>query len=474
MPLHPLLSATFGSSSGEAAILDTILRVRAYATGSGLGPILLRSVTGTGIVRIAAMLASFAVGVQLARGLGTAGYGYYGIALALITVAGVPAEMGLARVVTREVAAAIARNDLPVVFGVLRWANSISWRISAGMTLAVIIAALVMIRSHSSTVALALLLGAPMIPLLSLGRIRGGALQGLHFIVRGQIPDILVRPLVLSLLIFALSVSRIAVTPAAAVALNSVSAAVALALAQLWLKRRLPPRPGKIARTGRRWLASSIPIGLTDGMRVLQSEASLLLLGVIAAPADVGLFRIANVTSFTAATPVAIITFVAFPVIARLYAQEDMERLQQALTRLAQAQFAGVLILCLPLLFFPGQLLGLIFGTEYGAAASALRILAAAQVITSAFGVNSAVLNMTHHERRVTRAMMIALALNLVALPPLAMRWGETGAAIAVAAGWILWNILTWADAWRLLNVETSIIPSTWIEPLRRVRRAPL
>jgi O-antigen/teichoic acid export membrane protein len=436
-----------------------VSRATAYATAQGLGPLLLRAVTGTGIVRLAAMAASFVVGVELARILGVTGYGYYGMALAVVSIAGVPGEMGVPRLVTREVAGASIDGNLPLIFGVLRWADSLCLRISAVMMAGIVVASLVLAQEHRSALTDALLLGAPVIPLLALARVRGGALQGLHFIVRGQVPDTLIRPLLLAILVLILWLLRVPFSAGTAMALNSISAAVVFLLAHIWLKRRLPPRPPELARAGRKWLASSIPMGLTDGMRVLQSELSILLLGVIAAPADVGLFRIASVTSFTAATPVAMINFVAFPVIARLYAEKDFERLQLALTRLAQAQFAGVLILCLPLLIAPVFLLGLVFGPDYAAAANTLRILAAAQIITAAFGLNAALLNMTHHERRVTRAMLIALALNLIALPVLTVMWGSIGAAIAVASGLILWNIQTWRDGRRLLGLETSIVP---------------
>jgi hypothetical protein len=48
-------------------------RGRDYIGGEGLGPYLVRSVAATGAVRLAAMAATFLVGVQLARGLGVSG-----------------------------------------------------------------------------------------------------------------------------------------------------------------------------------------------------------------------------------------------------------------------------------------------------------------------------------------------------------------------------------------------------------------
>lgn len=240
-----------------------ISRATAYATGEGLGPLLLRSVTGTGIVRLAAMLASFVVGVELARILGVTGYGYYGMALAVVSIAGVPGEMGIPRLVTREVAAATTNGNLPVVFGVLRWADSLCLRVSAVIIVGILAASVILAGEQRSALSDALLLGAPMIPLLALARVRGGALQGLHFIVRGQVPDTLIRPLLLAILIIALWLLRLPFSAGTAMALNSIVAVAVFLLANIWLKRRLPPRPPELARAGRKWLASSIPLPRT-------------------------------------------------------------------------------------------------------------------------------------------------------------------------------------------------------------------
>lgn len=198
-------------------------------------------------------------------------------------------------------------------------------------------------------------------------------------------------------------------------------------------------------------------MGLTDGMRILQSELSVLLVGMMAASVGAGLFRIANVTSFTAAMPVSVINFVAFPVIARLHAEGDKVQLQRVLTRLAQAQFAGVLILCLPLILIPQPLLRLVFGAAYVPASNTLRILSAGQLVCAALGPSVALLNMSHQERRVTRAMIVALVLNLTLLPLLTLFWGIEGAAIAVAVSLTSWNVQTWIDGRRLLDLETSV-----------------
>jgi len=278
-------------------------------------------------------------------------------------------------------------------------------------------------------------------------------------VVRGQIPANLLRPVFLSIGLIAAYALGVRVGVSEAMALNSVAAAVVAIVAYVWLRQRLPTRKAtQFIPKGRRWLASAIPMALTDGMRVLQTELSILLVGIIAAPAAVGLFRVANATATVAAAAVPMVVHVALPVTARLYAEGDRVRLQKAVSAFAFAQFTGVLLLSLPLLIVPGTLLGLVFGDEFAPAATALRILAAGQIANAFFGPNAPLLNMTHHERRVTRAMGIALVVNIVGVIGLTLLWGMTGAALAFVAALICWNFLAWIDSRRLLGIETSIL----------------
>jgi O-antigen/teichoic acid export membrane protein len=433
-------------------------RGRDYIGGEGLGPFLVRSVAGTGAVRLAAMAATFLVGVQLARGLGVAGYGYYGLAISVITVAGIPGELGISRLVMREVAASSARGEKGELIGVVRWGSRLAGGISLVVMLLLAVTALFVMRT-SPVLGACLLAGAPTVPFMILARINGGVLQGLRHIDRGQIPANLIRPLLFSAALFAAHFLRLRVGPAAATGLSSLTAAAACAVALVWTRQRLPKGvTPAMARGGRKWIGSSIALALTDGMRVLQAELSILLLGLLAPAAQVGLFRTASVTAMTASAAILVIGHVAMPVMARLHAQGDHERLQRTVTSSARAQLAGGAVLSLPLLVAAGPLLGLVYGHAFAAAANATRILAAGQIVSAAFGPNVALLNMTHHERRVTRAMAIALAVNVPALLVLGHLWGIEGVAAAYVAGLLCWNVIARRDARRLLGIETSAL----------------
>lgn len=432
-----------------------------YVLSEGLGPFLVRAVAGSGAVQIAGMLVTFLVGVQLARGLGVEGYGYYGIAMAVIAIAGVPGEYGIPKLVTREVAAASAHDDRPRMFGVLRWADMAAYAIAALSLVAALVLA-IFLSAERSLVATAILWGLPVVPLIAFARIRGGALQGLHNVVLGQVPFNLLRPLLLSLMLFALFHWHPDAAAPEAMALNVVTAAAALLLSELWLRQRLPAeKPAKLVRSGRQWLASSIPMALADGMRIMSLQLAILFLGILATSAEVGLFRIAASIVVMAAVPIALVNRVVSPVIAKLFAQGDIRRLQQLCTRAAQVMAAAVLALTLPFVFFGEPLISFIFGDEFGPAYLSVLILCAGQIISASFGPNASLLVMTGHERRVTRAMFIALAVNIAIVLIAAPLWGSAGAAVAAMGFLITWNGLAWLDAKRLLRVDTSLLPSS-------------
>lgn len=445
-------------------LLDPFLAV---IGGGGVAGSLVKPVVGTSLVRMFGILASFALGIQLARGLGVTNFGYYSVALAVISLASIPAESGLPMLVTREVAAAAARKETHEVSAVIHWADRSCRWIALGVAAVVAIGALLLRGTFSQTLTESLLIGVPIIPLLALARVRSGAIWGLNRVVRAQTPEVLVRPVFFSCTLAVAYLVHARVSPQLAMGLYCATTAIVLIFSSAWLRQALPARPAELVETRKRSITSAIPMGLMQGMRVIQGELSIVLAGLVAAPAVVGLLRIANITAITVAMPLMIMAQVGMPLMAKLHATNDHARLQNTVTALAQGQFAGIVLLSLPILFFPGPLLSLAFGHSFAAASGALQVLVVAQIVNAGFGVNIWLLNMTHHEGRVLRALGIALIINAVAVPLLASRWGATGGAYALLISMICWNVISWRDAKRLLGIETSIFHWPWHLRLR-------
>jgi O-antigen/teichoic acid export membrane protein len=243
-------------------------------------------------------------------------------------------------------------------------------------------------------------------------------------------------------------------------ALNSVTAAAAFAITYLLLRTRQPPRKaGSLASDGRRWLASSIPMALSDGMYLIQGQLSVLLLGILASPTEVGLFRTAVASATIVTTPAIVLNLVTLPVYSRLFAEKDMSRLRRLATRAAQMQFFVMLLISLPLLIDGAEILGIVFGRDYSAAAPILTIALAGFLFSAGCGANGALLNMTGYERRITRAMSAGLIVNLATMPLFVSIFGVVGAALSLAIGTVAWNLIATFDALRLLRVNTTIVP---------------
>ena len=439
-------------------IAHHLKQTRAYLAGEGLGPFLIKSVAGSAAVRVSAMVASFLVGVQLAHMLGVAGYGYYGLALSIVTIASIPGELGISRLVTREVAASTAARDHTQLFGILRWGTRLATSLSLAAMLAVGVAALILVRSRP-ILGGCLLVAAPTIPFMTLARVNGGALQGLRHIVRGQVPANLIRPLLLSFALLVAHFSRVRIGPVGASALSSIAAAIVFICALTWLRQRLPPSEAPRAPVGRKWITASIAMALNQGLLTLQSELSILLIGVMATPGAIGLFRIATASANIAAAALTLVVHVGSPVIARLHAEGDLKRLQKTVTAFAWLQVAGVVLLCAPLLIAPEFLIRLVFGVSFVPAAQAMRILAVGQILNGFFGLNGTVLTMCGLERRVTRAMAVALIVNIILVPLFILAAGIAGAAAAMVLSTLTWNVIAWRDSNRRLGIETAALP---------------
>jgi O-antigen/teichoic acid export membrane protein len=242
--------------------------------------------------------------------------------------------------------------------------------------------------------------------------------------------------------------------------LGAASAAVAFSLAILMLRRHLPVELHATTPEmhPRIWWSSAIPMALTEGMRVLQSHLVILLMGLMATITMVGLFKVASSVALLIAVPVTLLNVVGAPVLARLHAQGDRARSQRLLRLIALGMTGSSLALTLPFLAAGQPLLSAVFGEDFGAANDALLVLCGSAVINGLFGANAALLNMTGHHTRVTRASGFSLVLLALASPPLITNGGILGAAIASALSMLAWNVFMWRDARRLLSLDTSVL----------------
>jgi O-antigen/teichoic acid export membrane protein len=406
---------------------------------------LVRGGAGSVLVQVTSQLLALALGIVLARGLGAEGYGVYAYAMALMTLLMVFAELGMPTLLIREVAASEACQDWSRIRGVLLRALQIVF--SAAVALATI-AALVLwlqIDEVSTSQRETLVWVIALLPFAALTRVMMAAVQGLQHVVKAQVVDFLVRPVLVLLGVGCLFIFAPGMRlPQYAMAVHLGATIVVLYIAAVVLYRCLPRSVHATAaryRT-RKWLASAIPLTLIGGAIIINSQTDILMLGFFRTSEDVGVYRVAVKGAVLVAFAQQAANAVIAPQFARLYAQGDQARLQHLVTVSARITLLAALPVALTFVLAGGAIAGFAFGHEFTQSHTPLAILAVGQLVNAAMGSVGFLLNMTGHERDVARTLLITAGLNVLLNLFLIPRFGMAGAASATAVSLALWNIM--------------------------------
>ena len=393
-----------------------------------------RSVRAMGLLYVGAAGASFAVGVTLARLLGPAQYGIYALAMTSATLAGVITEAGLPNLAMRETGRARAGGDWALLKGLLRWSDALICSFS------LVIVALVWSFSGGaalggSTYLAAMLWGVLLIPVVGLGKMRAQVLLALDAPYASQVPQMIVRPVLFVGGCLALYRTIGRIDAAGAMAVQVACAAVASLSNFVLMRRHRPPELSlTLSRSAPRdWLESCVPMGASEGLRMLQGQLGLLLVGWLAGPAAAGLYRVADAVMQVASLAASSVATAATPMFARLWSSGDRAGLQRVALMGAWAMLGGTFVLGLPVLLLGSRLFPWLFGHDFAPALPAFALLWCGAMITASCGLAIAIANMTGYHLLTTRSLVLVAASNAVLGWLLIPRFGPAGGALATA-----------------------------------------
>jgi O-antigen/teichoic acid export membrane protein len=242
----------------------------------------------------------------------------------------------------------------------------------------------------------------------------------------------------------------------AAIVVAQAVATGAVSVAGLVAFRRFPSAPSEPLGADRREVVSFVlQSSVGTGVISLRTTLVPLVLGVVAGPTQVGLFRIAQ-------TPQTGLVAASSP--ARLMLLTDQTRAWEhgregsvlAGVRTYTLVAAGLMAVAVPLaLWAMPWLVELVFGAQYLGAVDAARIVLVAAAIQFALGWSKS-LPVTIGRPRlriVTHGLEALVVVPLVAL--LGAEWGATGAAVAVLVATLVFAA-AWAVSIARLRVEVS------------------
>lgn len=430
-----------------AAPLSFRARVRGFAgPAGGLRRGLLKAVAGSAGLKGINMVLTSGVAIVLARVLGAEGYGVYAVAMATITMLGVPSQLGLPTLMMREVARHDARQDWSLMRGLLRRSNQ------AVVVMSFLTALVVGVwvwaapgeqsKEQLATLGWALFL----LPLVALGGLRSGALRGLRRVVEGQVPEMVLRPASTLLMVGGLVwvAGREALTPSIAMALNVFATLIAFLAGAVLLSRAIPPgvRVAPPVYDTRAWMRSMVPLSMLGGVQLFNSQTDILMLAALATPEDVGIYRvIVQLTSFVLVGAV-VVNAVQAPYLARFHTEGNMTMVRRLAQQGSRALFLSALAIASVLVIGGQYILGTVFGPEYARGYVPMVIWCVGIVFFAEQGSLIMVMNMAGHEKDTVVAMAIGavanVLFNFVAIP----RWGMVGAAAATMLSTLVWRTL--------------------------------
>lgn len=433
------------------------------ARGADLRAQVLRGGIGSLLVKVGNAGLGFVTAVVLARTLGADGYGVYSYAFALISLLSIPAQFGLPNLVVRETAKAHAMEQWGLMRGLWRWASGVVGAISLVIAL-VGGGILALCSEHFDSLKTATFgFGLLLVPLMALGNLRGAALRGLGQVVSGQLPEMVLRPLFLVLLVLsaAMFLPEGTLTAVNAMELH-VAAAAAAFLIGAWMLKRMRPAPLRGAPVPAynmgQWLKSALPLGLIGSMELLSSYTDILLLGLFVSAQDIGVYKVTTQLAVLVSFPVMAINMVIAPHVSRLYAVKDKQSLSRLVKTSVSASFAGAGIIALCLVLFGKTIIGLFFGPEFEGAYFPMLILCGGQLLLAAYGPLVTLASMTGHEYQTAGIIAIGAVVNIV-LAVILIPWlGLVGAATATMLSLIVWRTLLYRGVRKWLGLNTLAV----------------
>jgi O-antigen/teichoic acid export membrane protein len=404
--------------------------------------------------------ASFVTAIFLARLLEPEGYGIYTYTISFLTLLTIPVQSGLPILAVREIAQARAQRDWGKLKGAMIWI----FVVSAGMIVVMILIG-VLIRAAGST-RIAVLDASTtfwaliMLPFWVWGKLGGATLRGLGKVQSGILCQEVLRPALLAVLILASFLIGVMLAPPSAMALHAFAAIIAFLAAMLLLYRAFPreARTAKPIFFNRTWGLSILPLALLGGMQMINQNASLVILGVMTNPEDVGLYRVAVQIAALIEIGLYVANLALAPRFSTLYAQNRLKELQRLATRSARAVFVMSLLIIAFVLVFGQLMLRLVFGQAYVPAYVLTIPLIIAEIINVFFGSVGTILNMSGHERYTATGVSIAAIVNILANIALIPVLGALGAGIASAISMLIWNIILWRFLLNTLGIDSTIL----------------
>lgn len=417
------------------------------------------------ITQVGTLVFSFILTLFLARSLGVHEYGTYAYVMAIISLAGMPAQFGFPTLVMRETASRWNDGNNGIIFGMWKWV----FQRTIVLSLIVITIIFLLVRADLLRLPVLepdlLLFGLIIVPIMALVRVSSGILRGLRRPILGQLPEGILPGIMLLLLLLLMSYGELGSYEA--VLSNIISAVFSFFLGILLLRHITSSQDALPIDNKQKqyWWRAVVPLAFVGGIQYLNKQLDILMIGFFLQQDAVGLYKVATQLVIPISFILNSVIIVIAPILAEQYKSANNESLQRLVVFTARLTSVLSIPLISIIIFFNKELVSFVFGESYLSAAMPLSILLLGHLINTLAGPVIALLNMTGHEKSVMNGVAIGLMINIVLNLILIPIFGISGAAWATTVTFVVWNLILWIFALRRLGIDTSVVGHLAVSP---------
>ena len=431
---------------------------------------ILKGTLGSLMIRIVANILSFVSTIVLAHTLGQKVYDDYTYLFTWLSLLGGLSLIGFDNLSLRQIARYKSQKNYALLTGFIIVATSITSLVGIFAFLFFCIT-LSLIPDYQSIITSYLqenlnieiyLLAAFMLPFIALTQVYQRLLQGAKHIIRSQIPEMIVRPFILLLLlaiIYFFQGTKLNLQTAIYLQLCAIFIAFLVSIYFFWQKiiKNLPQKISPVYDM-KIWLKASLAFFLLNSISLINVRADVLMLGIMQEnTAGISAYNIASRLSEIPKLMLVVTNATLAPLITTYFVAQKWADLQQILTQTART----VLLLSLPLLLiltiFSVAILH-IWGENFTTASTALQLLCLAQFFNLFFGSVGTVLVMTGHENKAFIGLFISTLANIICNYTLIPVYGLNGAAYATLISIFIWNFILFIMLKKTLKLDASIL----------------
>lgn len=399
-----------------------------------------------------------AVQLGTVRLIGAESFGVYAYVIAWVTVLAYISTLGFHTSLLRLLPGYRVDGDWARAHGATRFAFGGAALVGT-VVAALAIGATVLLYGTEGELPRALLIGAAVVPLMTLRLVGAAAVRAFGGVIVSMLPERILRDTFAFLVLAAIVLSGVAPSDA----ISAMGAALAAALITLLFVRRflVTRRPAELMSATpvyarRDWLRPALPLTLILLADTLMSRVGILILGLRGDTLEAGIYAVAFSLALLVAMPRMALAALFAPTVSALYARRDMDGLQLLVARSAALSLGSTLIIALCLIGGAPLLLPW-FGPDFMAAAPVLAVLVVGQLTSAAAGPQQHLLTMTGHERQGATLMVAAATGAVLGGALLCIPFGMMGVAVAATLSMLGWNIAMAVFLNRRLNIRPGV-----------------